>query len=52
MVLIGKSCLVAAALRNKLLLDQAFQNKVFWVNLGEVHDMCNDKDKLIYEMYR
>lgn len=31
----GKSCLAAAAVRNKQLLRDSFNNKLFWFNCGE-----------------
>lgn len=51
MTLIGKSCLVSAAIQHKNLLKDAFNNKVFWVNLGEIYGEV-DKDKIFLEMCR
>lgn len=52
MVLIGKSCLAAAALQDKQLLKTAFNGKVFWVNLAEIREEVEDKDKILQELHR
>lgn len=52
MLLIGKSCLAVAALQDMELLKTAFNGKVFWINLAEVHDEENDKDKILLELHR
>lgn len=52
MVLIGKSCLAAAALEDKQLLRTAFNGKVFWVNLAEIRDETEHKDRIIQELHR
>lgn len=52
MLLIGKSCLAGAALENKQLLKSAFNGKVFWVNLAEIHSEEEDKDKILQELHR
>lgn len=52
MALVGKSCLVVSALEDKKLVYHHFGNKVFWVNLAEVHDSDRDKDLILNEMYR
>lgn len=52
MVLSGKSSLVAAALRDRKLLKTAFNNKVIWVDLGEIRNEVEDKDKIILELYK
>lgn len=52
MVLSGKSSLVAAALRDRKLLKNAFNNKVIWIDLGEIHNVSEDKDKIIFELYK
>lgn len=52
MLLIGKSCLAAAALQDCQLLNSAFNGKVFWVNLAEVHNEEHDRDKILQELHR
>lgn len=52
MTLIGKSCLAAAALRDKQLLKNAFNGKVFWINLAEIRKEQEDKDKILQELHR
>lgn len=32
----GKSCLAAAAVKDGILLHSYFNNRVFWINLGEI----------------
>lgn len=44
----GKSCLAAAAIREKYLLKKYFNNKVFWINLG---DIKND-EQILRHMHR
>lgn len=52
MLLIGKSCLAVAALQDVELLKTAFNGKVFWVNLAEIHNEKEDKDKILLELHR
>lgn len=52
MLLIGKSCLAAAALQDIELLQDTFNGKVFWANLAEIHKEEEDKDKIFLELHR
>lgn len=44
----GKSCLAAAAIREKHLLKQYFNNKVFWISLGDT----KNEEQILRHMHR
>lgn len=44
----GKSCLAAAAIKEKYLLKQYFRNKVFWISLGDI----KNEEQILRHMHR